>query len=144
MKFSRTGARKLEQEVDALISASIRVGQGASILVAEGRHERAWRVDKIVNNDNGAPMEIWLSSERKQSLFDRWRKLQKRDFMRVSRHRGDVRRSLSTVAYSTANKVITLGFREEVGAPRISRSVATFQYPRPEATAWLHEHTKVS
>lgn len=141
------GARRLEQEIDGMISAALKVGLSGQIAAAVNGRERILRVDNIVCDDSGFPSEIWLSSPAPTSFFrrilNRLLGVRRLDLMRVAHEGGDVRRTVTTVEVAY-DGITHIGFREELGAPRISRSVASFIYPRGDAARWMRSYRKAS
>lgn len=136
-------ARRLENEVNATISGALRVDVGGSVQIEVNGRSRVMRVDRIVRGDGGFPCEVWLSAPAVASLLHRtvdWLCGRKRqDVLRVLRIGGDVRRSSVTLEFYRRG-VTQRGFREEICAPRLSRSVATFVVPRADAADWLQSY----
>jgi len=138
-------ARRLEQEVDAIICGALRAGHGAAINVhLPGEFKKDFAIDRILVDDDGYPSEVWLSASAPRSFWDVLTGVHKRDLLRVARVGGDVRCGLSRVIVMRDGSVKHVSYKEEVGAPRISRSVATFSYPRPDATDWLQTYARAS
>jgi hypothetical protein len=138
-------SRRLEQEVDNIMSASLKAGLGSSIIVnMPGRFNKAFSVDRVVLDEGGYPAEIWLSAPARRSIWDALRGLHRVHLLRVSRFGGDVRRTLTTILQQTNGVIRHEQYKEEVGAPRISRSIATFFYPRPDAADWLLTYARAS
>jgi hypothetical protein len=140
-------ARRLEQEVDTLISRALRVGRGGAVPAALNGRPCTFSVDHIVSDEAGLPCEVWLSAASPDGLWQRllnaFRGVERRDLVRVTREAGDVRRSVTTVEISVRG-VVHVDYREEIGAPRVSRSVARFNYPRGDAASWIHAYRKAS
>lgn len=136
-------ARRLEQEVDALICAALKTGVGGKVLVAKGQDQRPFRVDRVVFDDAGYPCEVWFSAPGQPSIWERLTGKPWRDLLRVTRVGGDIRRTTSRL-YFEGPRPVHVGFREELGAPRLSRSIATFRYPRGDAADWLRSYDTAS
>ncbi|MBM3464378.1 MAG: hypothetical protein FJX76_19970 [Armatimonadetes bacterium] len=138
-------ARRLEQEVDAIICAALKVGLDEQVVVnMAGHFNRTFTVDRILTDDFGYPSEVWLSAPAGRSFMDILFGRVKRTLLRVSRLGGDVRRSVSVVSVNKDNTLKHLSFREDVGAPRISRSVATFRYPNSDGADWMLNYARAS
>lgn len=136
-------APRLEQHVDALTCAALKVGTGGKVSVQSdaSKNSRQFTVDRIVLDENGYPSEVWFSADRAQSTLDRMRGMVHKDLLRVSRYGGDVRRCVTRITYQ-GGKMSHAGYREDVGAPRMSQSVATFKYPMGPAAEWLRSYSQ--
>lgn len=140
-------ARRLEQEVDTMVSAAIHAGLKGQVKAAINGQERSFVVDRIVSGDAGTCSEVWLSASVPSNFFQRimdsFRGVQRRDLIRIVREEGDIRRTVTRIEIDHRG-ITHIGFREEICAPRLSRSVATFSYPRGDATDWLFTYRKAS
>lgn len=145
--FGKLSARRLENEVHQTITTALTVGRGGTLYASLNGRERAFVVDKILRDETGFPSEVWLSAPAVggfiSRFIDRIRGVKRRDLIRVMRVGGDVRRTVTTVEVDRLG-LTHVGFREEIGAPRVSRSVATYFYPRVDAADWLHTYRKAS
>lgn len=137
----RVTASRLEQQVDALTCAALKVGTGGRVMVGKegGADAQEYTVDRVVMDDQGYPSEVWLSTDAPRSTIDRLRGSVHKYLMRVSRNGGDVRRCLTRVTYQGGRMTHT-DYREDVGAPRMGDSVATFKYPQGLSAEWLRAY----
>ncbi|NDD27793.1 MAG: hypothetical protein EB084_05935 [Proteobacteria bacterium] len=140
-------ASRLEEEVDEIISAVIRVGRGGALRLESPGGVRTFTVDRLVCDESGHVCEAWLSAPSVTSLarrvIDWFKAIERRDLVRVTQHGGTVRRSMTTVEIA-ANGVTHLAFRDDLGASRYSRTISTSHRPPSDASGWLLSYRRAS
>lgn len=145
--MAMSSARHLEREVDDVISAAIRVGRGGTVDLETRHHVRRFDVDRLIVDEDGHVCEVWLSGESECGFFvrllDRLRGIRRRDILRLSQDGGSVRRCMTTIEIAPTG-VLHIGFREDLAAPRISRTVLTLRRPASDAGRWLEAYASAS
>lgn len=136
-----TSARRLAKEVDALMCEAFDAGLGSRLLVKlPEQREKLFRVDRILINEERDACEIWLSAEGEPGWWDRLMRRRRRELLRVSRQRSEIRQSITTVSIGRNNAVKTVDFKEYVAVPRKSPQVTRYSAPRRDSLDWVRNH----
>jgi hypothetical protein len=131
-------ARRLEKEVDYVIATSLDKGLDGLVSVTfAGYEERLYKIDVILTDEVNDAVEIWLTAPGRRTFWDRIFGFDKRELLRVSRVRGEVRRNMTSVRLDRAHRLRHLFYLEEIGAPRQGGGVLRYHQPQVEAQGWL-------